>query len=207
MFLWNILVAIGKIAYPFLKENLLQNGTLKDFIGRNRVTCAWLTMMVIMLGAQIYLFDSTMLARRGEIAARHEATLAKSQLTLVRQHMVLLETDRQAYKKTATDLEEQLTALQKQYSDLAESNDKYENWLQHCGVNLEYQGSGYPQCKSSVTTTRKATPKRAVPSSAPTQAATPDAATVPPAPPEKKGFWNGLKQIFSSEKSSEPKHP
>ncbi len=161
MFLWNLLVAIGKIAYPFLKENFLQDGTMKDFIARNKAMCFWLTMMVVMLVAQIYLFDSAMAARRGETAARHDASLVKGQLTLLRQHMVLIETDRQAYKKKAADLEEQLAALQHQYSDLAESNDKYERWLQHCGVNMAYQGTGFPQCKSNTLTARPSKPKRA----------------------------------------------
>jgi hypothetical protein len=202
MFLWNLLVAMAKIAYPFVQENLLHEGTLKDFIVRNKAMCFWLTMMVVMLCAQVYLFDSAMAARRGESAARQEVTQLKGQLTLMRQHMALLETDRQAYKKNASDLQEQLTVLQNQYGDLVKSRSKYESWLQHCGVNLNYAGAGFPQCKSTSASTRVSKPKRAAqPATQPTE---PPPTVTPPTEPEKKGFWNGLRRIFSSDKAADP---
>lgn len=63
MGLFTMFATILKLLWPFLKENMLQDGTLRDWFRRNRATCIQLMFQLIMLGVCFFLADMLMRTR------------------------------------------------------------------------------------------------------------------------------------------------
>lgn len=196
--LLSIFTAIGQIFWPFIKESLLREGTLRDFVRKNRTTCFWLVLMLFMLGAQIFLFDVANTARNNERTAVTRLNSYAAHLTLLRQQYTLLETDRNAYRDKAKELQKELDDLTASHGDLTERVDRYEGWLQRCGVDLDYTGTNPPQCRARAAATRpKPRPKPPV--------------TAPPVilpeehkEPKKPTFMERLRGIFKGKDKEEP---
>lgn len=194
---FGIFTGLVRLFWPFIKESLLKDGTLKDFFNKNRTTCMWLAMMLVMLVGQAYLFTEAHTAR-----ANHQRTAVQyNQLnmnhTLLRQQYTMLETDRNAYRDKATDLQTQLDELQTSHGEATANLERYERWLHACGVDLKFEGNIPPQCRARTAPVRPKAKPRPTP---PVITQVPDK---PPEPEKKPSPWERLKGIFSRKPKDE----
>jgi len=188
----GIFTALVRLFWPFIKESLLKDGTLKDFISKNRTTCIWLAMMLVMLLGQGYLFHEAHSARI--ITARTVTQMNQMTVnhTLLRQQYTMLETDRNAYRDKVKDLQNQYDLLEATHGEMSADNERYERILRACGVDLKFEGTTPPQCRARAAPAR---PKPARP-----RPVSPPITEIPehqPEPAKKPSAWERLKGIFS----------
>ncbi len=186
----GIFTGLLKLFWPFIKESLLKDGTLKDFISKNRTTCVWLTMMLVMLLGQGYLFYEAHSARADLQRFAVQMNQLNMNHTLLRQQYTMLETDRNAYRDRAKDLEAKYAELETSHGELSANNERYERWLRACGVDLQFEGNVPPQCRARPAARPKPKPRPVAP---------PTITQIPETKPEpaKPTAWERLKGIFS----------
>ena len=63
------LLTVLRLVWPFLKESILEGGTVADWIRRNRMSCFWIFLMLANLVAMFYLADLLIATRQAESAA------------------------------------------------------------------------------------------------------------------------------------------
>lgn len=207
MQLLTFLGALGKIFWPFIKEYLLQNDSFGDFVRKNKSMCFWLIVMFTMFGVVIYFYDATLRARASETIALTELQRSKQQLALLKQQITLEQADRDLKTTQLRELRAEMTALEAEHSDQDELVAKYEVWMAHCGIDPEYSGKGFPQCRT-VTVNRPAPKAKVAPRPRPKSFGPfdPTVLTQPVEPPPKKGFWRRVKEAFGGKKADEEKN-
>lgn len=63
------LLTVLRLVWPFLKESILEGGTVAEWIRRNRMSCFWIILMLANLVAMFYLADLLIASRQAESAA------------------------------------------------------------------------------------------------------------------------------------------
>jgi hypothetical protein len=67
-------VTLLKLLWPFFKESMLEDGTLRDWFRRNRNTCIWIMFQLIILGVCFYLVEIITLQRQQDYQTTTELT-------------------------------------------------------------------------------------------------------------------------------------
>ena len=127
--------------WPFLKESILQGGTVGTWLLRNIITCVWIFLLLTMLGVVLYM---------GDVAHQlqgHLATMAQQKGYAIQENEKL--------KLKVTSLRAKLAAERGTTAGLRLTDETHVAWLQRCGLPLD--PSATTPCPSR---TRIAPPKR-----------------------------------------------
>lgn len=185
MSILTILVTIGRELFPFLKEALLEGQTFRVWLKTNWLTFAWLVNTLVLVLMIAHLADLLTKAHRAD----HERFAQVNALRVPIEKM--------AHRNKQLTVEN--AQLVSDVADLslfkAENEpklEKYEEWMQRCGVNLE---NG--QCRAVRQPVR---PARAKP--VPALQLPPQEQPQQPAP-EKPGFLQRIKKMLSRDKPNE----
>ncbi len=190
-------VSFLRLMWPFIKESILEGGTFKEWVGRNKLNCIWLGLLATMLIIVFSLTDSVIYLRNKEATTAHAAEMHRVRHTELRERYLLLEASLKLEREKNTTLQNQVAELTLENTHQGETLDRYENWMSRCGINFNYTGTGAPQCK--VTTRTVTRPPRRTPPPRDTKPAEP-----PIAVPEeerkqqRKTFGQRLREIFGS---------
>lgn len=182
----DLIALLVRTLLPFLKESILQGLTPAEWFKRNKLGCIWLGVVLTLVFAILHLSSlvfsqSTML---------HESAVNLNRLTLSVQTLTM---ERDQARQMLTELQgdhEELTIQHEELLEVAahleERKERYESWLEHCGIDINYSGSQFPACPVKRVVVRQ---KVAAPPAAP-----------PPTPPveeRKSTLRERLKAIFT----------
>lgn len=162
----ELLVMAFRTLLPFLKESLLSGSTFREWMKRNKTACVWLGFILLMLLAVMYL--ATTMFRQAALlhhAQTQLATLSVDNERLKGERQKAVD-DLAALTLVHEDFKGQHTTLLGEAAELEEKVEKYETWLRNCGINTDFQGTGFPQCPVKRVVVRQRA--RAAPTPAPT---------------------------------------
>lgn len=145
--LLSTFVSFLRLMWPFIKESILEGGTFKEWVGRNKLNCIWLGLLATMLVIVFSLTDSVIYLRSKQAAAAQAVEVAKVKHTELRERYLLLEASLKLEREKNTTLQNQVIELTLENTTQGETLDRYETWMDKCGINYNYTGSGSPQCK------------------------------------------------------------
>ena len=109
--------------WPFLKESILQGGTVGTWLLRNIITCVWIFLLLTMLGVVLYM---------GDVAQQLQGHL----VTMAQQKGYAIQ-ENEKLKLKVTSLRAKLAAERATTAELRLSEDGHTAWLQRCGLPLE----------------------------------------------------------------------
>lgn len=181
----TILVTIGRELFPFLKEALLEGQTFRAWLKTNWLTFAWLvnTLCLVLMIAHL----SDLLSK--SYTAEHERY---KQISALREPVLKMATRTKDLEAENLRLATEIAELTLFKAENSPKLEKYEQWLQRCGVNLD---NG--QCRA---VRQPARPSRAKPA----PVIHPQLPQEHPQPePEKPGFLQRIKKMLSRDKSQE----
>lgn len=70
--MFGAFVAFLRMLWPFVKESILQDGTFRDWVRRNKNVCIFLVFQIVMLLSMLWLVDMLKIARQMENKASSE---------------------------------------------------------------------------------------------------------------------------------------
>ncbi len=181
----SLLVMIGRELLPFLKEALLEGLTFRAWLKTNWLTFAWLVNTLFLVLMIAHLTDSLSHAYRTE----HERYQQVNNLRPLVEKAASRNKELEAENlRLATEIAE----LSLYKAENQPKLEKYEEWMQRCGVNLD---TG--QCK----VVRQ--PARSSPRIKPAPRPQPQPQQEPEPAPEKPGFLQRIRNMLSRDKSKE----
>lgn len=113
-------VDILKALWPFLKESILQGGTIGNWLLRNIITCIWILLLLTMLGVVLYL---------GDIAKQ-----LQSQVVYRAREAGTLRLENQQLKAKVESLRGKLTEARRVNGTLTDQVESHDAWLARCGL-------------------------------------------------------------------------
>ena len=72
--MWMTLFSLLKMIWPFFKEAVLEGGTVRNWIAKNKMTSAFMAMLTIMFLAVLMMADLVIKIRHEVATLRHEKT-------------------------------------------------------------------------------------------------------------------------------------
>ncbi len=180
----ELLLAILKGLLPFLKESLLEGGTLREWVTKNRSTCVWLLFHAVMLMVVVHLASSHYKQNQRIV------TLYSQNTTLSRRVTELEQTNQDLIAQyTQKKIDHQVTA--NELADLTEELSIHKGAAAMCGVTVRPDGTF--QCPRATptprATARRTPPRRVEPTPPP-----------PAVEPHKPTFGERLRSIFKPNK-------
>ena len=182
----EILLAILKGLLPFLKESLLEGGTLRQWISKNRSTCVWLIFHAVMLMVVVHL-ASSLHSQNQRVYA-----LSRENITLNKK-VGELELSTKGLTDQLTQMTTDHSTVTTELSEVKEELSTYKAASTLCGVTVRPDGTY--MCPRATPAPRSAPRRQPARRPAPEPAAEP-----PPAEPHKPTFGERLRSIFKSNK-------
>lgn len=187
------LFTLLQILFPFIKESLLK-GTLREWIKRNKLSVAWICLLLIMLTIVMWLAESLLLSHHQAQRATQAANIYQLRHSELQQRYLMIEADHKRLRMRVSTLQNEqrdTVSLLEMYEYKAK---RYDDWLRHCGAPSDFDGPGFPACGQTPRT-------RAPPRARPTPVTIPtDPAPVVEEVPDRKGFFNRLRGILGGGK-------
>lgn len=181
----ELIFAIVKALFPFLKESLLEGGTVRQWVSRNRSTCVWFGFHLLMLFMLSHLMTTAFkqVNQINQLVTVNARYLAERDAAVQEQAALRLQLTELELKHTEVVTDR--SALTKTNMALNDVQLEYESTMRRCGLIERNHTFICPRPVAA----RKPTPRPAPP-------------TVSPVEPEKHTptFTERLKQVFSREK-------
>lgn len=173
----ELIIAIIKGLLPFLKESLLEGGTLREWFKRNLTACLWMVFHLVMLGVTLHLANNLYMQTQRVMTLTGANTILATRMT---------ELDAENKR-----LHGELATLGHLHDETTGELSRYKAAATLCGVTVTAEGNF--QCPRMTTPAGIAT-KRRRPAPIP-----------PPEPPvveesDKPTFGERLRSIFTSKK-------
>ncbi len=184
----ELLLTVAKSLWPFLKESMFEGLSFGEWVKRNKSACIWLTMMIVMLLISINM--GVRVTRLGTHIG--ELNTMAGKLTKERDALKV------KYDTQLTEiikLKQDLHTLQEAREEQDARVQLYQQWMENCGIDHEYEGEGFPACP-----TKKVYIKRTVTKYRDRPAPEPPPVVAPPPVERKPTFRERLRSIFGGSK-------
>lgn len=185
------LLDLAKALWPFLKESFLKNKTLRETIRQNKTAVILLTMMALMMFFNLVMYETTLASRQERDVAVRVLNDINLRLVTAEKRNQLLEAERISDQAQLGQALARIEELDKELLAVGDRHDRFERWLQHCGIDTDYVGPNLPQCRAAARP--KPRSRRPAPVRPPPR---PDPPDEQPVAPERKPFFDRLKGIF-----------
>lgn len=110
-------VTLLRLLWPFFKESMLENGTVRDWLRRHRTTCVWILFQLIQLGVCFYLVEIITYHRRLHYQTTIELNQLKVEKKAAAEKRLELETELGIEQQSNARMRVFLVERCKQYSE------------------------------------------------------------------------------------------